>query len=58
MLAEHFVEVYGQSFEDFGVDIFCARIDADWLVAFGMTDEEMVAIEADREERAARRAKG
>jgi hypothetical protein len=58
MVAEHFVEVYGQSFEEFGDGIFCARIDADWLVAFGMTDEEMVAIEADREARAARRAKG
>lgn len=56
LVAEHFVEVYGQSFEEFGSDIssdiYCARIDADWLVAFGLTDEEMAAIEADRAQRA------
>jgi hypothetical protein len=56
LVAEHFEEVYGQSFEAFGEGILCARIDADWMVAFAMTDEEMVAIEAERAERAAQRA--
>lgn len=56
MVGEHWVEVYGQSLEDFGVGIFCARIDADWLVAFAMTPEEEVEIERARQERAARRA--
>jgi hypothetical protein len=56
MVADHFIDVYGQSFEEFGDDIYCARIDADWLVAFGMTDEEMVAIDAERVARAARSA--
>jgi hypothetical protein len=56
MIAEHFAEVYGQSFEEFGPDISCARIDADWLVGFAMTAEEEVEIERARQERAARRA--
>jgi hypothetical protein len=55
MIAEHFAEVYGQSFEEFGPDISCARIDADWLVGFAMTPEEEVEIERARQERAARR---
>jgi hypothetical protein len=56
MVAEHFAEVYGQSFEEFGPDILCARIDADWLVGFAMTAEEEVEIERARQEREARRA--
>jgi hypothetical protein len=52
MLDEHFAEVYGQSFEEFGVEILCARVDPDWMVGFAMTDEEMAAIEADRAQRA------
>jgi hypothetical protein len=48
MVADHFVEVYGQSPEEFGVDIFYARIDASWLVGFAMTDDEMAEIEAQR----------
>jgi hypothetical protein len=55
MMSAHFEEVYGQSFEEFGEGVVCARIDPDWMVAFAMTDEEMVAIEAERAERAARR---
>ena len=55
MVSEHFAEVYGQSFEDFGVGIYCARIDADWMVAFAMTPDEETQIERDRRERAARR---
>jgi hypothetical protein len=53
-LAARFHEVYGQSFDDWGVDIAAFRIDARWMVAFAMTDEEMAAIEAERAERAAR----
>ena len=56
MVGDHFAEVYGQSFEDFGVGIFCARIDPDWMVAFAMTPDEEAQIERDRQERAARRA--
>ncbi len=47
-LAEHLADTYGASPEDFGVPIAYFRIDATWLTAFAMTDEEMVAIEADR----------
>ncbi len=56
MVADHFVEVYGQSPEEFGVGIFYGRIDASWLVGFAMTPEEEVAIEQQRREREARRA--
>src|SRR4051794_14086392 len=53
MINDHFVETYGQSAEGFGVGIFYARIDAEWLVAFAMTPEEEVAIEKARQEREA-----
>jgi hypothetical protein len=47
------VTTYGQSPEEFGVGIYYARIDASWLVGFAMTDEEMAAIDAQREARKA-----
>jgi hypothetical protein len=50
-LRQHFADVYGADPEDWG-DIAYFRIDAQWLVGFAMTAEEMAAIEA---ERAARR---
>jgi hypothetical protein len=50
-LHAHFVEVYGADPDEWG-DIAYVRIDADWLVGFAMTDEEMAAIEADRARRA------
>jgi nitroimidazol reductase NimA-like FMN-containing flavoprotein (pyridoxamine 5'-phosphate oxidase superfamily) len=53
MLIDHFVTTYGQSPEEFGVGIYYARIDASWLVGFAMTDEEMAAIDAQREARKA-----
>jgi hypothetical protein len=56
-LIEHFVETYGQSPQEWG-DIFYARIDADWLVAFAMTPEEEVQIARAAAERQARRASG
>lgn len=56
MVADHFVETYGQSPEEFGVGIFYARIDASWMVAFAMTaDEELEMAEAARQ-REVRRA--
>jgi Pyridoxamine 5'-phosphate oxidase len=51
-LREHFVAVYGADPEDWG-EIAYFRIDAEWLVGFAMTDDEMAAIDADR---AARRS--
>src|SRR4051794_14691673 len=55
MINDHFAETYGQSAEEFGVGIFYARIDADWLVAFAMTPEEEAEIEKGRREREAAR---
>jgi hypothetical protein len=54
MLREHFTATYGADPEDFGT-ITYLRIEARWLVAFAMTDEEMARIHA---ERAARDAAG
>lgn len=48
MVIDHFVTTYGQSPEDWGTEIAYVRIDADWLVAFAMTDSEMAAVEAAR----------
>jgi hypothetical protein len=45
MLHAHFAEVYGVSPESLG-DIAYFRIDADWLVGFAMTPDEMAEIEA------------
>ena len=56
MLADHFLETYGQRPEEFGVGIFYARIDADWLVAFAMSPAEEVEIEKARQQRESRRA--
>ncbi|MGN6605523.1 MAG: pyridoxamine 5'-phosphate oxidase family protein [Jatrophihabitans sp.] len=48
----HFGEVYGTG-PDAWAGAAWFRIDADWLVGFAMTDEEMARIEADRASRAA-----
>lgn len=53
MINDHFVATYGQSPEEFGVDIAYVRIDASWLVVFAMSQDEMAQIEADRAARAA-----
>jgi pyridoxamine 5'-phosphate oxidase-like protein len=47
MVREHFIATYGVEPESLG-SIAYFRIDARWLVAFAMTDDEMAAIEADR----------
>jgi uncharacterized pyridoxamine 5'-phosphate oxidase family protein len=54
MLREHFIDTYGQDPETWG-DIAYGRVEAHWLVAFAMTDDEMAEIEADREARKAAR---
>jgi pyridoxine/pyridoxamine 5'-phosphate oxidase len=46
-LRRHFEHVYGSDPEQWG-DIAYFRIEADWLVGFAMTDEEMREIEAER----------
>jgi hypothetical protein len=51
MMREHFIATYGQDPEDWG-EIAYVRVDADWLVAFAMTDAELVEIEAARAQRA------
>jgi pyridoxine/pyridoxamine 5'-phosphate oxidase len=51
MLRQHFIATYGSDPEQWGVIAYC-RIDADWLVAFAMTEAEMAEIEAAREARA------
>ena len=56
MVIDHFIETYGMSPEELADGIFYARIDAEWLVGFAMTDEELVEIERARQEREARRA--
>ena len=48
MLVDHFVHTYGQSPEDWGTDIAYVRVDASWLVAFAMTEQEIAQIEAAR----------
>lgn len=53
MLIDHFVATYGASPEAWG-DIYYARIDADWLVAFAMTPEEEAEIARQRAAREAR----
>jgi len=47
MLREHFTATYGDDPENWG-SIAYVRIDAIWMVAFAMTDEEMAEIEAAR----------
>jgi hypothetical protein len=56
LVSDHFLETYGQRPEEFGGDIFYARIDAAWMVGFAMTAEEEAAIEQARQEREQRRA--
>lgn len=41
MLIDRFVAVYGQSPEEWGIEILYARIDAAWMVGFAMAPEEM-----------------
>lgn len=36
MVIDHFVQVYGQSPDEWGGEIFYARIDPSWMVAFAM----------------------
>jgi hypothetical protein len=54
-LDAHWTLTYGQPLSAFGIAIYAARIDCDWLVAFAMTaeDEEQMAQAA--AERTARR---
>jgi general stress protein 26 len=54
MLWEHFVATYGSDPDEWGAIAYC-RLDATWMVAFAMTDEEMAKIEADKAEREAAR---
>jgi nitroimidazol reductase NimA-like FMN-containing flavoprotein (pyridoxamine 5'-phosphate oxidase superfamily) len=54
-LFRHFADVYGQSPEEWGTEIYAARIDADWLVGFAMTPAEEVEIARAAAERAQRR---
>lgn len=46
-LREHFIATYGADPEEWG-RIAYFRIDARWLVAFAMTDEEMARIETEK----------
>lgn len=48
MVIDHFVKTYGMSPEGLADGIYYGRIDAGWLVAFAMTDQEMADIEAQR----------
>lgn len=48
VLREHFLAHYGSDPDTWGSDIGYYRIDAQWLVAFAMTDEEQRAIDAKR----------
>lgn len=47
MLRDHFTATYGDDPENWGT-IAYVRLDATWLVAFAMTDEETAKIEAER----------
>jgi pyridoxine/pyridoxamine 5'-phosphate oxidase len=47
MLREHFIATYGADPQEWGT-IAYFRLDAGWMVAFAMTDEEMAKIEADK----------
>jgi Pyridoxamine 5'-phosphate oxidase len=55
-LNEHWVQMYGASFDTLSDDIAAFRIDPSWLVGFAMTDDEMTEVEAAVAARAARRA--
>jgi pyridoxine/pyridoxamine 5'-phosphate oxidase len=47
MLRDHFTTTYGADPEEWGT-IAYFRLDASWMVAFAMTDEEMSKIEAEK----------
>lgn len=47
LLREHFIATYGDDPENWG-RIAYLRIDASWLAAFAMTEEELAKIESDR----------
>ncbi|PZS14871.1 MAG: pyridoxamine 5'-phosphate oxidase [Pseudonocardiales bacterium] len=47
LLRQHFTATYGEDPETWG-SIAYLRIDASWMVAFAMTDEETVRIEAEK----------
>ena len=48
LLRQRFVELYGMAPEELADSIAYVRIDATWLVAFAMTDEEQAEIDAQR----------
>ena len=48
VLRQRFVELYGMAPEELADSIAYVRIDATWLVAFAMTDEEQAEIDAQR----------
>lgn len=48
-LREHFTAAYGSDPESWGGPIAYCRIDADWMVAFAMTDAEQAGIDAARD---------
>ncbi len=47
MLRDHFIATYGVDPETWGTIAYFG-VDANWLVGFAMTDEEMAKIEAER----------
>lgn len=53
-LIDHCTAVYGRSPETFGEGIAYLRIDADWLVGFAFSEDEMAAFVEEREERTVR----
>ncbi len=55
-LLEHWVVMYGASFDTLGDDIACYGVDAEWLVGFALTDAEMVEVEQMEQARKERRA--
>ncbi|MCW2648193.1 MAG: hypothetical protein QOF87_353 [Pseudonocardiales bacterium] len=54
MLRDHFTTTYGADPEEWGT-IAYFRLDASWMVAFAMTDDEMAKIEAEKAAREAAR---
>jgi hypothetical protein len=58
LLREHFVATYGAAPETLSDGIAYCRIDADWLVAFAMTDAEQSEIDAARAARDESRPRG
>jgi hypothetical protein len=49
-LIDHCTRVYGRSPETFGEGIAYVRIEANWLVGFAFSDEEMAAFLKERED--------